>query len=114
MILELRTYSIRPGRMSEFLAHVETLGMPVAKRVLGGPLGYFTTEIGDLTQVVHLWAYESLSEREQRLSAIFQDGDWLRFIDTVLPLIERMETRILRPAPFSPLTMDAVRSMNAK
>ena len=49
-----------------------------------------------------------------RLAAIFKDPGWLAFIADVLPLIERMETRILRPAAFSPLTMDAVRAMNAR
>jgi len=114
MILEERLYSLKVPNIAPFLDLVERRGMPIARRVLGGPLGYFTTEVGDLGQVIHLWAYESHADREMRLAAIFKDPGWLAFIADVLPLIERMETRILRPAAFSPLTMDAVRAMNAR
>lgn len=112
MILEERIYVIKVGKVQEFLGHVERQGFPLAQRILGGPLGYFTTEIGDLSQVIHLWAYESLADRDRRFAEIFAHPDWLAFIADVLPLIERMETRILQPARFSPLTLEAVRAMN--
>lgn len=112
MILEERTYAIRPGKLPAFLALVEQQGFAISRRVLGAPLGYFTTEIGDLSQVIHLWAYESHADRERRFAELFQIPEWLAFIDAVLPMIERMETRILRPAPFSPLTLEAARAMN--
>lgn len=112
MILEQRVYSIRTGKMPAFLEQVEQCGMPIARRVLGGGLGYFTEEIGDLNRVTHLWAYESLTDREQRLAAIVAIPEWLAFVDAVLPLIEHMETRILRPAAFSPLTLEIARQIN--
>ncbi|MEW5961992.1 MAG: NIPSNAP family protein [Pseudomonadota bacterium] len=112
MILEQRTYTIRTGMMRDFLDLVEQRGFPIAQRILGGPLGYFTEEVGDLNRVVHLWAYESMADRERRFAEIFAMPEWLAFIDAVLPAIERMETRLLRPAPFSPLTLEAVRALN--
>lgn len=112
MILEVRTYIIRTGMIRVFLDLVEQRGFPIAQRVLGGPLGYFTEEVGDLNRITHLWAYESMADRERRFAEIFAMPDWLAFIEAVLPLVERMETRLLRPAPFSPLTLDAVRALN--
>lgn len=112
MILEQRTYSIKPGKTYAFLDLVEKQGFALARKVLGAPLGYFTTEIGDLTQVVHLWVYESHADRERRFAELFAMPEWLAFVDAVLPLVERMETSILRPAPFSPLTLAAARAIN--
>lgn len=113
MILEERIYTIKIGQIGTFLNLVETQGFELGRRVLGAPLGYFTTEIGDLATVVHLWAYESHADRERRFAELFAIPEWLAFIDAVLPLIERMETRILRPAPFSPLTLAAARAINS-
>lgn len=113
MILEERIYTIKVGQVAAFLERVERQGFALAQRVLGAPLGYFTTEVGDLSMVVHLWAYESHADRERRFAELFANPEWLAFIDAVLPLIERMETRILRPAAFSPLTLNAARAINA-
>jgi len=112
VILEERIYSIKPGQMHAFLDLVERQGFALSRKVLGAPLGYFTTEIGDLSQVVHLWAYASHADRERRFAELFQIPEWLSFIEAVLPMIERMETRILRPARFSPLTLEAALAMN--
>ena len=68
MIVEQRTYVVKAGRTAEFLAAVETLGLPVMRPLLGGLIGYFVTEIGALNEVVHLWAYESLDDRARRPS----------------------------------------------
>lgn len=114
MIVEERTYIVRPGRAAEFLRHVETLGLPVSRPTLGGLIGYFHTEIGTLNQVVHWWAYASLNDRARRRRKLAADPEWRKFLDAALPLIERMESRILIPAAFNPLTAADVAAMNAR
>ncbi|MFI4986096.1 MAG: NIPSNAP family protein [Alphaproteobacteria bacterium] len=111
MIVEERTYLLRPGRTAEFLHAVETLGLPVLKPTLGGLIGYFVTEVGTLNQVVHLWAYESLDDRARRRKLLAEHPGWQRFTDAVQPLFERMETRVMTPAAFTPLTLEAVRAL---
>jgi hypothetical protein len=65
-VIDLLIHTIRPRGMPEYLKLFEELALPVARRHLGEPLGYYVTQIGPLNQVVHLWAFESLADMEQR------------------------------------------------
>lgn len=102
MFYEMRTYRLRPGALAEYLRLVEQEGLPVQRRHLGRLAGYWYSEIGPLNQVVHLWAYASLDEREQRRAALAADPAWQAFLPRLQALIEAMESKILKPAPFSP------------
>jgi hypothetical protein len=112
MIVEQRIYHLKPGRVGEFLAAVETLGLPMLRPTLGGLIGYFVTEVGGLEQVVHLWAYENLEDRARRRSELAKHPGWPIFTATVQPLFDRMESRVMTPSAFTPLTLDHVRAMN--
>jgi NIPSNAP len=112
MIVEQRSYVVKAGRTADFLAAVETLGLPVMRPLLGGLIGYFVTEIGALDEVVHLWAYESLDDRARRRKAVAEHPGWPAFVAAVQPLLERAASRVMTPASFTPLTLDAVRAMN--
>jgi hypothetical protein len=62
------------------------------------------TEIGELNQVVHIWAYERLDDRIKRCTALYEDPDWLEtFVPKAFPMLEKMESKLLRPAAFSPI-----------
>ncbi|SLN65813.1 NIPSNAP family protein [Oceanibacterium hippocampi] len=101
MIVEQRTYTLRTGCVPDFVALVRDEGLAIQKPHLGSPLGYFTSESGTLNQVVHLWGYASAADRETRRAALAADPAWQGFAPRVLPLIERMESRILIPTEFS-------------
>ena len=58
MIVDLRTYTMIPGRLNAWLKLYETDGYPIHVRHLGEPLGIFTTDVGTLNQVVLMWRYE--------------------------------------------------------
>jgi hypothetical protein len=103
MIYEERCYTLSPAGMRPFLALYEVEGLPMLLSHLGVLVGFFTTETGELNQVVHLWQYQNLADREQRRAGLWRDPLWLAYADKVLPLITRMESRLLRPTAFSPL-----------
>lgn len=103
MIYEERTYTLKPGAVGTYFKTYEAEALEVQKAILGKLVGYFQTEFGTLNQVVHIWAYDTLDERARRRAQLWQDAAWLRYIPKVLPLIEKMESRLLLPAPFSPL-----------
>lgn len=104
MIVDHRTYTFRPGSMGKWLRKYETEGLPIQKRHLGTFMGLYTTEIGNLHQIVFLWGYESLADREVRRATMADDPAWQNFISEVwaLDAIQAQEIRILRPAAFSP------------
>lgn len=103
MLYEERTYTLKPGSVAAYFKIYEAEGLAVQKTILGHLVGYFSTEFGSLNQVVHIWAYDSLDERARRRAKLWQDPAWLVYIAKAQPLIERMENRLLVPAPFSPL-----------
>jgi hypothetical protein len=103
MVYEMRTYRLRTGTLPDYLRQVEEAGITVQEEHLGRFVGYFFSEIGRLNEIVHIWAYESLDDREQRRTALAHDPRWVAFIPKIQALIEEMESKILKPAPFSPL-----------
>jgi hypothetical protein len=102
VFVELRTYTFHPGKLPEFLRVYEAEGLEVQKRILGHMVGYYTTDIGMLNQVVHLWAYADLKDRQDRRAQLAADKTWQGYLAKILPLIQTMESKILVPTPFSP------------
>lgn len=100
MLVELRTYTTQPGRLRDYLALYEAEGLAIQRRILGRLVGYYRSEIGELNQVLHLWAYEDLKEREQRRAALLADPQFQAYVRQMLPLLQSQESRILAPAPF--------------
>ncbi|MEX3667461.1 NIPSNAP family protein [Paraburkholderia phenoliruptrix] len=103
MIVEERIYRIRNGRMSRYLNLVRDEGLAIQQPILGSLIGYFTTEIGPLSQVTHLWAYADLEDRRRRRQQLADDQRWQEFIPRLSENIESAENRILVPTDFSPL-----------
>jgi hypothetical protein len=104
MIYELRTYRMKIGTVPTYLKLVDEEGIAVQKSHLGHLIGYFFTEIGPLNEIVHIWAYTDLNDRESRRATLAADKSWQVFLPKIQALIETMENKILKAAPFSPLT----------
>jgi len=105
MIVDLRTYTMVPGRLAAFLELYEKDGLPIQEKHLGKPIGYFVTEIGTLNQVVHLWGYESQGDRERRRNAMEKDPDWIAYRKKsgATGNVQHQENKILKSTSFSPL-----------
>jgi hypothetical protein len=105
MIYEIRTYTFKPLRAADWLALYREEGLPLQQELLGKLVGFFTTEIGDLSQIVHIWAYESLDDRLARRDRMAADSRWQAFGAKVkaLDILVAMESRLMRPTDFSPL-----------
>ena len=100
MIVEQRTYTTHPGKWRAYLALYEAEGMEIQKRILGRMVGYYYSDVGQLNQIVHLWAYEDLNERAERRATLMQDAAFLSYVQKMLPLLQSQESRILQPASF--------------
>lgn len=105
MIVDLRIYACKPGRMGEFVALYEKLAWPLQEKYLGKCLGWYTTLEGAQNRVVHLWAYDSQSDRETRRKAMAADPAWDAYLKAVAEadVLTEMENRILAPTAFSPV-----------
>lgn len=102
MIYEHRTYTVAHGLMPAYLARYEEHGLPVQLKHLGRLLGFFVSEIGPLNQVVHIWAYDSLADRETRRAAMAADPAWTAFLAINGGTFTAQDVKILQPTRFSP------------
>ena len=97
MIYEFRTYTLAPRTQPEFL---KRFGEALPKRLEMSRLAAFwTTEIGPLNQVIHVWEYKDINERAKTREAAVKAGVWPPKLSE---FIVGMKSEILIPQPFSP------------
>jgi hypothetical protein len=102
MIVEMRSYVLHPGKLGEFMRLMGDEGIAIERPILGNLLGFYSTEIGSINKVIHLWAYDSYEQRQRRRALLAASAQWTSFAPKVLPLIATMNNELLNPAPFSP------------
>ncbi|MFT8674339.1 MAG: NIPSNAP family protein [Acetobacter sp.] len=100
MIYEIRTYQLKTGTVPAYVKAVSEEGIGIQKDYLGTLVGYFFSEIGPLNQIVHIWAYKDLADRDARRAALGDDPRWVAFLPKIQCLIETMENKIMKPLPF--------------
>jgi hypothetical protein len=100
MLVEQRTYTTHPGKWRDYLSLYEKEGLPIQLRILGRMVGYYYTDIGELNQIVHMWAYEDLADRTQRRATLGKDANWQAYVGKMLPLLQSQTSKIMVPAPF--------------
>ncbi len=102
VIYEKRTYSVIVGQMSEVIRLYTTLGWPAMEA--GGfaknCVGYFTSDTGELHQLVHLWRFENDDVRRDFWKRLMQDEDFLNFAKQLRPLISKQANQLLLAAPW--------------
>jgi hypothetical protein len=103
MFYEIRTYRLKNGAIPDYLKVVGEEGIEIQKRHLGQLVGYFFSEIGPINEIVHIWAFETLDDRQQRRARLMSDPEWQAFLPRIRDLIVTAENKIMTPAAFSPL-----------
>lgn len=103
MIVEMRTYTMKPLRTAEFIELYQRLALPLQQKYLGNLIGFFVSEVGPLNQVVHLWGFDSLAERERRRHEMERDPQWAVYRQRLRELdpLDHQESQLLRPVVFS-------------
>lgn len=97
MIVEMRSYDLRPGTLAEV---EKRFGEALPVRTKFSPLGAFWhTEVGPLNRIIHVWAYDSLEQRTQIRAEAAKTGQWPPKIGE---FCVNLQSEILIPAPFSP------------
>ncbi|MEP3524936.1 MAG: NIPSNAP family protein [Hyphomicrobiales bacterium] len=102
MLIDMRTYTCRPGMLPKQLKLYETFGKTPQTRHLGQPIAWLTTETGNVNQFVHLWAYKDAGDREKRRAAMEADADWQIFKQksSELGALVTQENKLMKPADF--------------
>ena len=66
-------------------------------------VGLWQTEMGQLNEVVHLWAYRDLNHRGEVRGNALKDPEWQKFLAASAPLLVEMRSVILNPTAVSPM-----------
>ena len=97
MIYEFRTYYLKPHTVGEF---EKRFGDAYEKRRKHSELAAFWhTEVGPLNQVIHVWPYQDLTERNRIRAEAQKDGSWP---PKTAEFILAQRSDILIPFPMSP------------
>ena len=104
MLLDVRTYTCRPGSIKGHLELYERLGKPPQSKHLGLPLAYLTTETGDPNQYVHIWVYDNAADREAKRAAMQADPEWIAYTQESAKLgaLVSQQNKLMRPVDFYP------------
>lgn len=105
MLIEERCYLIKPEYTTAAYLEIyrATGAMELQKRILGNMLGYFTTEVGELNALVHLWGYSSFEDRAHRRTLLGAEASWQDYLKQIRPMLQSMTNRLLVPTNFSPI-----------
>jgi hypothetical protein len=97
MIVEFRTYRLKPGSVPQA---EERFGAALPARAKLSPLAAFWhTEVGPLNRIIHVWPYASFEERTRvRAEATKLEG----WPPNIREFVEEQEAEVFIPAPFSP------------
>ena len=103
-LYELRTYTLYVGKMNEAVKHYQELAWPALQK--GGfdkkLIGYFTSDVGTLNSIIHLWKFDDDADRRDHWNRLFQDDDFMHFAGNIRPLIRRQENQLMYEAPWGP------------
>jgi hypothetical protein len=79
MLIDERTYVLRPGCLRAYLARHVEVALPLMREHLGEPLAYFAGADGEINTFVHLWLYADAADRETRRGRLYADARWRRY-----------------------------------
>lgn len=102
MIVDIRTYTLKPGVMGAYLKAYGNNGWPIQLRYLPKCLGYYQVETGVQNRVVHIWQYQDIVERAKTRAAMEEDSAWLGYRAASGPFFVAQENKIMKDAPFWP------------
>ena len=106
MIYELRIYEAVPGRLPDLNARFANHTLDFFAKHGIGVVGFWTEDVGINNNLVYILAFQDWADREKKWTGFMKDPGWLAVraeTEKNGPLVSRVENRILRPTPYSPM-----------
>lgn len=99
MIVEVRSYRIKPGRRAEFIRMFETRAVP-ALRALGMQIIGPFLDVENPNKLVWLRSFPSLEERD-RMKAAFYEGElWKNELEAIaMPMLDSYDVILCETSP---------------
>ena len=105
VLVDARTYTIKPGCTAAQLKVYEELGFPLQLKYMGQPLGYLQAESGELNTLLHMWVYDSAADREQKRATMMKDPAWHKYLNANREngYIIGQRNSLMTPVSFAPI-----------
>ena len=104
MIYDYRVYTFKPGKVPEYMAAVEELSIGIRAKYGIKLAGWYYSDIGDLNQVVHIWAFDNPKHLIEAKAAVAADPDWQgKYIPRVSGLLRAQKVSLMLSADFAPV-----------
>ena len=99
VIVEVRSYRIKPGRRAEFIEFFETRAVPALRshgmQILGPLL-----DLENPNKFVWLRSFPSLDERERMKTAFYEGELWKQELEAIaMPMLESYDVILCETAP---------------
>ena len=103
-VYEKRTYSVVVGRMPDVVRLYREVGWPLfgAAELQQYLVGYFLSDTGPLSQLMHLWRFADDAERREFWRRFSEDPGLQSFATQLRPMLVSQEVQLLNPAPWGP------------
>jgi hypothetical protein len=99
MIVEVRSYRIKPGKRDEFIKFFETRSVPALREYgmkIVGPL----LDVENPNKFVFLRSFPSLEERERMKDAFYSSEIWTNELESIaMPLLESYDVILCEASP---------------
>ena len=104
MIIDIRTYTCKPGMIKKHMALYEKMGKAPQTKHLGLPLAFLTGETGNPNEYTHMWIYDNAGDREAKRAAMWADPDWIAYTQESAKLgaLVAQENKLMNPVTFFP------------
>ena len=104
MVFDFRTYTFKPGGIPAYMAAAGEVALPIRKRYGIKLAGWFYSDVGDLNQVTHIWAYNDLKHLKEGKDAVVADPEWSgTYIPRVSGLLVAQNTYLMNTSEFAPV-----------
>lgn len=105
MLVDHRTYTVKPGTMAKQMAIYQEYGLAAQKRHLGEPLAYLITESGDVNTYVHIWVYQNAADRAAKRAAMHADPAWQLYLEksAAAGYLLSQRNSLMVPSDFAPI-----------
>ncbi|MEI7712330.1 MAG: NIPSNAP family protein [Rhodospirillales bacterium] len=97
MIVEVRTYQLKPGTLAEAEKRFAA-ALPVRQKH-SELAAFWHTEVGALNRIIHVWTYDSFAHRTAVRMAAAKEEGWPPPIGE---FVVSQQSEVFVPAPFSP------------
>ncbi len=105
MLHELRVYETMPGKLPALNDRFANHTTGFFKNYGIGMLGFWTDEIGDSNKLTYVLSFDSMADREQKMTAFQADRGWQEVraeTEQDGPFVARVLNTFLQLTPYSP------------